>query len=241
MLAKAFLLALAAVSVRASIPQKNFESIASNIVNGTDTTIQEFPFMASLQWEYNSTTWLHYCGGTILNANWVLTAGQRVYFVHWLINILKMNYSLATAHCVYGDVTAGNQVEYGMTVISHGSRASNIALYLQLIWHEKFNPYTLVNDIGLIKTTRMDVGFFEYRTKLPIPSDYFPTGTPAVLAGKRSLLHIGKLDCSSNFIRRLGPRRLGHANQRHAAEAGVSDIQQRRLCEAACARQHSLQ
>ncbi|KAG5669920.1 hypothetical protein PVAND_000210 [Polypedilum vanderplanki] len=161
MLVKVFFFALIAVIVQAKIPQKNFD-IAPNIVNGSSTTIQEFPFMASLQWEFNSTTWLHYCGGTIINEFWVLTA----------------------AHCLYGDVTEGNQVEYGMTVISHESRGENIALYEQIIWHEKYDPYTLINDIGLIKTkTAMSVGLFEYKVKLALPSDYFMTGTPAIVAG----------------------------------------------------------
>jgi secreted trypsin-like serine protease len=77
MLARAFFVALAVLAVHASIPQKNFD-IAPNIVNGSDTTIEEFPFMASLQWEFNSTTWLHYCGGTILHERWVLTAGRTM-------------------------------------------------------------------------------------------------------------------------------------------------------------------
>jgi len=49
--------------------------IAPFVVNGTDTRIEEFPFLVSLQWRFNDTTFIHYCGGTILNVDWVLTAG----------------------------------------------------------------------------------------------------------------------------------------------------------------------
>ena len=54
---------------------KTVKSITPFVVNGTDAKIEEFPYLVSLQWKFNETTWIHYCGGTILNEIWVLTAG----------------------------------------------------------------------------------------------------------------------------------------------------------------------
>ena len=71
-------------------------------------------------------------------------------------------------------------------MISHGSKGTNTVYFERTIIHEKFDPFTLFHDIGLIKTkSPMRIGLFEYKVKLPIPSDYFETGTPAVLAGMK--------------------------------------------------------
>jgi secreted trypsin-like serine protease len=43
------------------------------IVNGSDATFAEFPFIVSLQTIVNTTHSYHSCAGTILSENWVLT------------------------------------------------------------------------------------------------------------------------------------------------------------------------
>ncbi|KAL7024456.1 hypothetical protein ACKWTF_013047 [Chironomus riparius] len=157
MLQQAFLLVIF-VTLAATSPIE----ITPFVVNGTDARIEEFPFLVSLQWRFNDSTFIHYCGGTILNKDWVLTA----------------------AHCLNDDDPTTNQIEYGTTVISHGSKGINTVYFERTIIHEKFDPFTLFHDIGLIKTkSPMTIVLFEYKVKLPIPSDYFSTGTPAVLAG----------------------------------------------------------
>jgi secreted trypsin-like serine protease len=147
-----------------AVPTPKDIAISPFIVNGTSAKIEEFPFMASLQWEYNATAWLHYCGGTILNDFYVLTA----------------------AHCVYGDKPEGNRVEYGRTVIMNdlGASGGGIVFFEKIIWHEKYNKDSYINDIALIRTkTAMSSDLFENRVKLVMPSDFFFTGTPATLSG----------------------------------------------------------
>ncbi|XP_058462886.1 trypsin-6-like [Malaya genurostris] len=46
----------------------------SRIVNGTDASINDYPFMVSLR----GSTGRHSCGGSILNENWILTAAHCV-------------------------------------------------------------------------------------------------------------------------------------------------------------------
>lgn len=100
-------------------------------------------------------------------------------------------HAINAAHCLNDDDPTTNQIEYGTTVISHGSKGTNTVYFERTIIHEKFDPFTLFHDIGLIKTkSPMRIGLFEYKVKLPIPSDYFPTGTPAVLAGRYSRIYI---------------------------------------------------
>lgn len=104
--------------------------------------------------------------------------------------MLFLHFTYNAAHCLNDDDPTTNQIEYGATVISHGSKGINTVYFERTIIHEKFDPFTLFHDIGLIKTkSPMTIGLFEYKVKLPIPSDYFPTGTTAVLAG-RMLIYI---------------------------------------------------
>lgn len=136
--------------------------ISPFIVNGTDTLIEEMPFIVSLQNEYNETYWSHYCGGSIINEFWTLTA----------------------AHCVHGNVPEGNRVQYGATVISSTTEGTNNAYFERIIWHENYDPKTLLHDIALIKTkTAMDVGLLGFIAKLSPPNGYYSTGMSAVVAG----------------------------------------------------------
>jgi secreted trypsin-like serine protease len=52
--------------------QNNIE-IQPQIVNGSTAYIEEFPFLVSIQNIVNETHSYHSCGGSILNAYWILT------------------------------------------------------------------------------------------------------------------------------------------------------------------------
>jgi trypsin len=97
------LLALPAVVLSAAIPQDPTEipdwdnGSQEDIVGGTAASAGDFPFIVSLQ-----RSGSHFCGGTLLNANTVLTA----------------------AHCASGQtastlsVRAGSLVRYPLCVFS---------------------------------------------------------------------------------------------------------------------------
>ena len=55
-------------------PQEPVGSGEQEIVGGTNTTITENPWQVSLQ----SSSGSHFCGGSVLNANWILTAQHCV-------------------------------------------------------------------------------------------------------------------------------------------------------------------
>lgn len=131
------------------------------IVNGTDATTEEFPFIVSIQWIYNETAAFHSCGGSVLNSWWVLTA----------------------AHCLEDTEPEEYLIEYSTTEISYGSIGSKVAYAEQLIMHEGYDE-DLDNDIGLIKVKTPMFDDRQFFAKLPIKGQYFATGTPATLAGK---------------------------------------------------------
>ena len=56
--------------------QKNSkENILTKIIDGTETAINEYPWIVSLQLAN-----YHFCGGSLISENWVLTAAHCVDF-----------------------------------------------------------------------------------------------------------------------------------------------------------------
>lgn len=62
---------------RKKILHNNIE-IQPQIVNGSDAKIEEFPFIVSVQNIVNETHSYHSCGGSILNAYWILTVRRII-------------------------------------------------------------------------------------------------------------------------------------------------------------------
>lgn len=99
---------------------------ASKIVNGTDASIADYPFIISLR----SASGGHSCGGSILNEYWILTA----------------------AHCVnYYTTPLQQSIQVGRSEIS---RDVDDSVYLidDVIIHPHYDASnSYVNDIALIK------------------------------------------------------------------------------------------
>ncbi|XP_066591616.1 mite allergen Der f 3-like [Prorops nasuta] len=114
------LLALAVVS------QAFPNDLTPRIVNGQDAKEGEFPFQVSIQYKKDN---FHFCGGSILNEYYVLTA----------------------AHCVDGEdantlIVIAGVVDYNLKNYTHEVE--------KLIRHADFDSeYTMLNDIALIKVT----------------------------------------------------------------------------------------
>jgi secreted trypsin-like serine protease len=83
--------------------QEPVASSAQEIVGGTATTIGANPWQVSLQ----SSSGFHFCGGSILNENWILTA----------------------QHCVNdgGTISKPARVEAGSTTISGSGQVRSVA------------------------------------------------------------------------------------------------------------------
>ncbi|XP_066591617.1 transmembrane protease serine 9-like [Prorops nasuta] len=98
--------------------------LTPRIVNGQDAKEGQFPYQVSLQYDKEH---FHFCGGSVLNENYVLTA----------------------AHCIVDKdpkeiVVIAGVVDYNLRNYTHKVE--------KLIHHVKYDPYkTLANDIALIK------------------------------------------------------------------------------------------
>ncbi|XP_011863837.1 PREDICTED: trypsin-1-like [Vollenhovia emeryi] len=94
------------------------------IVNGEDAKLGEIPYQVSLQYKGNN---FHFCGGSILNNNYVITA----------------------AHCVEDESATGLKVVAGSLKLSDPKSQHEVE---KIIVHKDYNEInSWINDIALLK------------------------------------------------------------------------------------------
>lgn len=109
-------------------PQAAPASASQEIVGGTNTTIAANPWQVSLQ----SSSGFHFCGGSIINENWILTA----------------------QHCVNdgGSISKPARIVAGITNIS-GSSAGQIRTVAQVVVYPGYVDANVGKDAALLRLT----------------------------------------------------------------------------------------
>lgn len=147
------LLAVSATSVHASVIMPRVPVLDGRIVGGDDATIENCPYTVSVR-----ISDIHYCGGSILNSQVVITA----------------------AHCIYSFVDASfYSVQYGTAVVG-GS--NNVISAQRVIKNENYDPSDISNDVGLI-ILDSDIPFGASAQPISLPSVAPEPGTAAVVSG----------------------------------------------------------
>ncbi|KAG8504984.1 Chymotrypsinogen 2, partial [Galemys pyrenaicus] len=125
------------------------------IVNGKDARPGSWPWQVSLQ----DSTGFHFCGGSLVNENWVVTA----------------------AHC---EVSTSHLVVAGMFDRSSKNENVQVLRIAQVFKHPQFNTMSLNDDIALLKLAT-PAHFSEIVSPVCLPSaeDIFPAGSLCVTTG----------------------------------------------------------
>lgn len=135
---------------------ENTATASAGVVGGSDATPGEYPWQAQLATPFAD----HYCGGSIVDRDWVLTA----------------------AHCTTG-LAAGNlTVRAGLHRRSAPDGNVQTRAVRRIVRHPAYNPATLENDVALLELTSP----FTYQPSVqPIairPTDP-PVGAVAAVSG----------------------------------------------------------
>ncbi|NXK56715.1 CTRC protein, partial [Chauna torquata] len=103
--------------------------LGARVVGGEDAVAHSWPWQISLQYSRNGG-WSHTCGGTLISPSWVLTA----------------------AHCISSSLTYRVVLgKHDLTEENDGAVALDVE---EIIVHEKWNSFFIINDIALIKLAR---------------------------------------------------------------------------------------
>ncbi|OEF23483.1 S1 family peptidase [Vibrio rumoiensis] len=137
-------------------------SIVPYIVNGSEAQISDYPYMGLLTLNFldaQDPRIFTFCGGTLLNERYVLTA----------------------AHCVFAE-SEGKKTEFQrlevafniQTISTDASVASNRHAAQAIYYPDNYNNTSFQNDIAIIKLEK------------PVPSSLVPANSYVKLAGSES-------------------------------------------------------
>ncbi|XP_023311146.1 trypsin-7-like [Anoplophora glabripennis] len=145
-------------------PQLSLEGldIDGRIVGGNNTTIETHPYIVSVQ-ELNN----HVCGGSIIAANWILSA----------------------AHCFTANTTAYS-IRAGSTFRNTGGQVINVS---RIIIHQSHNRATLDYDIALLQLNSSITTIAARAVSLAAQGGAPLAGTTATVTGWGALSEDGPL------------------------------------------------
>jgi transmembrane serine protease 9 len=105
-------------------------SVDARIVGGVPAPIGAYPWQVSIGLVNVPPSVGHFCGGSIIGSNWIVTA----------------------AHCVDGNTKASSiQVVYGTNFLSQGGKVAQVSA---IKIHDKWNKATYDYDVAVLRTVQ---------------------------------------------------------------------------------------
>ncbi|XP_050663910.1 chymotrypsin-2-like [Leptidea sinapis] len=145
------------------LPPRFYSPGVSRIVGGDDAPEGGIPYQVSLRSLFNS----HFCGGSILNKRWILTA----------------------AHCTVGSSPLTITVVVGTNSLKKGGVQYSVE---KIIVHKEYDSGLIMNDISILKVSE-DIEFNEIVQPIELPEEDTDPGADLVLTGWGRLSYPGNL------------------------------------------------
>lgn len=145
-----------AVVLASSIPYIDNETFANwegRIVGGSTARLGQFPYQASVRNMVNQ----HFCGGTVLNSRWILTA----------------------AHCVDRSDPVRTRVVVGAHHRINGGTTHTVS---RIVLHEGWNSGLRTNDIALLQLAT-PVVFSSTVQAIAVGTNHVGAGSRATASG----------------------------------------------------------
>merc|ERR1712226_1435710 len=124
------------------------------IVGGEEAADGEFPFQVSLR-TLNVIGMTHFCGGSIIDENWILTAG----------------------HCCAGQIPATLHVTAGGIKLSNFENEEEARNVDKIIGHPNYESATITNDACLLKLAE-PLEWTEFVQPIALPAPQGDSGGP---------------------------------------------------------------
>jgi len=138
-------------------PLKDLSGPGSRIISGKPAVPGQFPWQVVNKFGKGSPT--SFCGGALICDRWVLTAAHCAQGAN--------NFTI-----YLGSVNQSQAVEPGRVILQTS----------EAIVHENYNPFTLNNDIALIKL-RQKVNFTDRIQPIPLGNDYTGANLTLTVSG----------------------------------------------------------
>lgn len=126
------------------------------IFNGNDAVEGQFPYQASIRSKHDNK---HHCGAAILNKRFLLTA----------------------AHCTKFDYSKPDYVNVVVGAL-HRANGGIVMGVDQITPHGEFDPWSLKNDIALIRTAKK-IEFNDQVQPIPLPNEDITDGKSLIISG----------------------------------------------------------
>lgn len=170
---------LLSASIFSPFLQAEEATVTPYIVGGIDADVANYPFMASLMFEYESqpNTIYPFCGGSVLDATHILTA----------------------AHCVY-DISAFNIANTKVAIDANNAQemfAVQRVAVKNIYYPSNYNDSTLINDVAVLELSQPLPTYTSSHAAILGDSTAEGQGYRAIPAKNFNIIGYGRLNSST--------------------------------------------